>query len=190
TNAVFSILFAAIIIFLTGIPLAYYAARYNIDLDLITRGAGFGYIGSVLTSIIFASFTFIFFALEGSIMAQGLLLGLGIPLWAGYLISTVMVIPLVIYGMKALSKLQVWTTPLWLVLMIGPVAYLIYQEPTLVSQFATFTGHEGFAPIDMAAIMLGAGICLSLIMQIGEQIDYLRFMPAKTKENNKERRAA
>ncbi len=101
TNAVFSILFAAIIIFLTGIPLAYYAARYNIDLDLITRGAGFGYIGSVLTSIIFASFTFIFFALEGSIMAQGLLLGLGIPLWAGYLISTIMVIPLVIYGMKA-----------------------------------------------------------------------------------------
>ena len=55
TNAVFSILFAALIIFLTGIPLAYYAARYNIDLDLITRGAGFGYIGSVLTSIIFAS---------------------------------------------------------------------------------------------------------------------------------------
>ena len=33
--------------------------------------------------------------------------------------------------------------------------------------------------------MLGAGICLSLIMQIGEQIDYLRFMPAKTKENSK-----
>ena len=65
--------------------------------------------------------------------------------------------------------------------MIGPVAYLIYQEPTLVSQFATFTGHEGFAPVDMAAIMLGAGICLSN-MQIGEQIDYLRFMPAKQKK--------
>lgn len=59
TNAIFSILFAALIIFLTGLPLAYYAARYNIDLDLITRGAGFGYFGSVLTSIIFASFTFI-----------------------------------------------------------------------------------------------------------------------------------
>ncbi|MEQ1388091.1 allantoin permease [Acinetobacter radioresistens] len=185
TNAVFSILFAALIIFLTGIPLAYYAARYNIDLDLITRGAGFGYFGSVLTSIIFASFTFIFFALEGSIMAQGLLLGLGIPLWAGYLVSTVLVIPLVIYGMKALTKLQVWTTPIWLILMIGPVAYLIYQEPDLVSQFAAYGGNEGFAVLDMAAIMLGAGICLSLIMQIGEQIDYLRFMPAKTKENSK-----
>ncbi|MHA3080325.1 purine-cytosine permease family protein [Acinetobacter sp. ANC 5383] len=186
TNAVFSILFAAIIIFLTGIPLAYYAARYNIDLDLITRGAGFGYFGSVLTSIIFASFTFIFFALEGSIMAQGLLLGLGVPLWAGYLISTFMVIPLVIYGMKALSKLQVWTTPVWLILMVGPVAYLINKEPNLVGQFAQFTGHDGFAPMDMAAIMLGAGVCLSLIMQIGEQIDYLRFMPAKTKANSKQ----
>ena len=44
-NAIFSILFAALIIFMTGIPLAYYAARYNIDLDLITRSAGFGYYG-------------------------------------------------------------------------------------------------------------------------------------------------
>lgn len=185
TNAIYSIVFAAIIIFITGIPLAYYAARYNIDLDLITRSAGFGYFGSVITSIIFASFTFIFFALEGSIMAQGLLLGLGIPLWAGYLISTIMVIPLVIYGMKALSKLQVWTTPIWLILMIGPVAYLIHKEPTLVSSFTSYAGQNGYATVDMAAIMLGAGICLSLIMQIGEQIDYLRFMPAKTKENSK-----
>ncbi len=52
--------------------MAYYAARYNLDLDLITRGSGFGYYGSVVTNVIFATFTFIFFALEGSIMAQGL----------------------------------------------------------------------------------------------------------------------
>ena len=74
---------AAVIIFVTGFPLAYYAARYKVDLDLITRGSGFGYYGSVLTNVIFATCTFIFFALEGSIMAQGLQLGLGIPLWLG-----------------------------------------------------------------------------------------------------------
>jgi hypothetical protein len=28
-------------------------------MDLLTRGAGFGYIGSTLTSLIYASFTFI-----------------------------------------------------------------------------------------------------------------------------------
>jgi hypothetical protein len=71
SNAIYAILLAALVIFLTGIPLAITAARYNIDLDLITRSAGFGYFGSVITSIIFAGFTFIFFALEGSIMAQG-----------------------------------------------------------------------------------------------------------------------
>ena len=77
TNALWGILIAAVVIFVTGFPLAFYAARYNIDLDLITRGSGFGYYGSVLTNVIFATFTFIFFALEGSIMAQGLQLGLG-----------------------------------------------------------------------------------------------------------------
>ncbi len=39
----------------------------------------------------------------------------------GYLIATLMVLPLVVYGMKALTRLQVWTTPLWLVLMVVPV---------------------------------------------------------------------
>lgn len=37
-------------------------------------------------------------------MAQGLKVGLGIPLWAGYAISSLMIIPLVIYGMKLLSN--------------------------------------------------------------------------------------
>ena len=72
TNALWGIAIFAVVIFVTGFPLAYYAARYNIDLDLITRGSGFGYYGSVVTNVIFATFTFIFFALEGSIMAQGL----------------------------------------------------------------------------------------------------------------------
>ncbi|MEA2189632.1 MAG: hypothetical protein QOK16_4643 [Solirubrobacteraceae bacterium] len=50
-------------------PIAYYSAKYSIDMDLITRGAGFGYFGGTVTSLIYASFTLIFFALEGSIMA-------------------------------------------------------------------------------------------------------------------------
>lgn len=92
-NALLGIAVAAVIIFTTGLPLAYYAARYNIDLDLITRGSGFGYYGSVVTNIIFATFTFIFFALEGSIMAQGLELVLGVPQAIGYAVSTLVVIP-------------------------------------------------------------------------------------------------
>ncbi|MFD7244360.1 purine-cytosine permease family protein [Streptomyces massasporeus] len=184
-NALLAIAVAAVVIFVTGFPLAYYGARYNIDLDLITRGSGFGYFGSVLTSVIFASFTFIFFALEGSIMAQGLKLGLGLPLWLGYLVSTLMVIPLVIYGMTALSKLQVWTTPIWLLLMVGPLVYLVATDPGTVDRFLAYTGTDGDGGINTASVLLGAGVCLSLIAQIGEQIDYLRFMPPKTEANKR-----
>jgi purine-cytosine permease-like protein len=184
-NALLAIAVAAVVIFVTGFPLAYYGARYNIDLDLITRGSGFGYFGSVLTSVIFASFTFIFFALEGSIMAQGLKLGLGLPLWLGYLVSTLMVIPLVIYGMTALSKLQVWTTPIWLLLMVGPLVYLVATDPGTVDRFLAYAGTDGDGSINTASVLLGAGVCLSLIAQIGEQIDYLRFMPPKTEANKR-----
>src|SRR6478752_2017482 len=185
TNALWGIAIAAVIIFVTGFPLAYYAARYNIDLDLITRGSGFGYYGSVLTNVIFATFTFIFFALEGSIMAQGLQLGLGIPLWAGYAVSTLMVIPLVIYGMKALAKLQVWTTPLWLILFVIPMAYLLISHPDSVETFFAYQGADGDGSPSFAAMMLAAGVCLSLMAQIAEQIDYLRFMPPRTDANRK-----
>lgn len=185
TNAVLGILVAAVIIFVTGFPLAYYAARYNIDLDLITRGSGFGYYGSIVTNVIFASFTFIFFALEGSIMAQGLQLGLGLPLWIGYATSTLMVIPLVVYGMKILSKLQVWTTPLWLLLMVVPLVYLIAKDPASIGQFLDYQGASGHGGFSTASIMLSAGVCLSLMAQIAEQIDYLRFMPARTAQNRR-----
>lgn len=183
-NALLAILVAAVVIFVTGFPLAYYGARYNLDLDLVTRGSGFGYYGSVITSVIFASFTFIFFALEGSIMAQGLRFALGLPLWLGYLASTLVIIPLVIYGMKVLAKLQSWTNPLWLLLMVAPLVFLVVKEPESVQRFLAHDGTSG-AGVNAAAVMLGAGVCLSLMAQIGEQIDYLRFMPPKTESNKR-----
>ncbi|WP_078312066.1 MULTISPECIES: hypothetical protein [unclassified Mycobacterium] len=183
-NALWGIGVFAVIIILTGIPVSYYAARYNIDLDLITRGSGFGYYGSIVTNIIYATFTFIFFALEGSIMAQGLKLGLGIPLPIGYAASTIIIIPLVIYGMKALSVLQVWTTPLWLVMMVIPFVYLVVRHPDSIGTFFAYGGKEAQG-VNLGSIMLAAGVCLSLIAQIAEQIDYLRFMPPKTPENSR-----
>ena len=185
TNALAGIAIFAVVIFLTGFPVAYYSARYNIDLDLVTRGSGFGYYGSVVTNVIFATFTFIFFALEGSIMAQGLKLGLGIPLWLGYAASTLIIFPLVIYGMKVLSTLQVWTTPLWLVLMVAPFGYLLISHPESVQQFFAYQGAHGGHGFDLGSTLMAAGVCLSLIAQIAEQNDYLRFMPAKTPENKR-----
>jgi purine-cytosine permease-like protein len=186
TNAFWAILLAATVIFLTSFPIAYYSAKYSIDMDLITRGAGFGYFGGTVTSLIYASFTFIFFALEGSIMAQGLHLGLGIPLWIGYGFSALMIPPLVVFGMTLLSKMQMWTQPVWLVGMFLPFIVIAIEDPSAYSHWTHYGGasggHVAFSFISLGA---GAGIALSLIAQIGEQVDYLRFMPTKTAESSK-----
>ncbi len=181
TNALVSVLVAAVVIFLTSVPIAYYSARYSIDMDLLTRGAGFGYLGSTITSLIYASFTFIFFALEGSIMAQAINTGFGIPLWLGYLLGSLVIIPLVVFGMTLLSKLQVWTQPIWLILMFAPFVAILINDPNAFADWTHFKGHAKSAGFDGISMGLGAGIALSLIAQIGEQVDYLRFMPAKTK---------
>jgi len=186
TSGFWAILLAAVVIFVTGIPISYYSARYNIDMDLLTRGAGFGYFGSTITSLIYASFTFIFFALEGSIMAQGLNVYFGLPLPIGYLVCSLLIIPLVVFGMTFLSKLQVWTQPVWLILLFTPFVAVLFKDP---GAYAAWTHFGGTSPtgssFNLLSVGLGAGVALSLIAQIGEQVDYLRFMPDKTTANSK-----
>jgi purine-cytosine permease-like protein len=180
TSAVVAILVAAVTIFLTGVPIAYYAAKYNLDMDLLTRGAGFGYFGSTLTSLIYASFCFIFFALEGAIMAQAMKLAFHLPLPFGYLLGSLIIIPLVLYGMSALAKFQVWTQPLWLILFAAPLVMIAISDPSGFEGFLSWAGNGGSERVSAIAVGAGAGVALSLIAQIGEQVDYLRFMPEKS----------
>ena len=70
TNSAAAILVVSAIIFCCGLPIAYHAAKCGIDIDLLTRGAGFGYIGSTITSLIYASFTFIFFAIASFLLGM------------------------------------------------------------------------------------------------------------------------
>ena len=117
TNAMWAIAVVSLVIFLTSLPIAYHAARRGLDMDLLARGAGFGYLGSTITSLIYASFTFIFFALEAAIMAQAFELWFDMPRSLGYLLSALLVIPLVTHGVTLISRLQLWTQPLWIVLL-------------------------------------------------------------------------
>jgi purine-cytosine permease-like protein len=87
--------------------------------------------------------------------------------------------------MKVLSTLQVWTTPLWLILMVAPFVYLVISHPESVSQFFAYQGENGKGGFDLGSTLLAAGVCLSLIAQIAEQNDYLRFMPPQTPENKR-----
>lgn len=178
-NAFWAIVATGLIIFLAGLPISVYAARYGVDMDLLTRGAGFGYIGSTLTSLIYASFTFIFFALEAAVMAYALELALNIPPTWGYLLCAVVVIPLVTHGVSAISRLQVWTQPLWLLMLVVPFGYVLARDPGAFVGVVHYGGESGRGvafslPLFGAALTVG----IALITQMGEQADYLRFMPA------------
>ncbi|HEY7886589.1 MAG TPA: hybrid sensor histidine kinase/response regulator, partial [Cellvibrionaceae bacterium] len=178
-NAVLAIMAVSLVIFLTAIPISYYAARYGVDSDLLTRGAGFGYIGSTITSLIYASFTFIFFALEAVIMAMALELLFGIPLAFGYIICAVMVIPLVTHGIALISRFQLWTQPLWIVLQLLPFIFIIYLDAQAVDNWTSFAGVHNGQENTFNLLMFGAAaaVLFALIAQIGEQVDFLRFIP-------------
>ncbi len=177
-NAVAAICAVSLIIFLTAIPISYYAARYGVDIDLLTRGAGFGYIGSTITSLIYASFTFIFFALEAAIMAMALDLLFNIPLAWGYLISSVIIIPLVTHGITFISRFQLWSQPLWIVLQLLPFVFIIYADASAVENWTQFSATTETQGLSILLFGAASAVVFSLIAQIGEQVDFLRFMPA------------
>ena len=191
-NAFWAILATGLIIFLAGWPISVYAARHGVDMDLLTRGAGFGYIGSTITSLIYASFTFIFFALEAAIMAYAIELAFDIPPAWGYLLCSLLVIPLVTHGVTTISRLQVWTQPLWLAMLIVPLAYVLHQHPTVLTDIWHFggivsgaSGSDELQPAGFDLMKFGAAMTvgIALITQMGEQADYLRFMPEKAQTN-------
>ncbi|MES2259227.1 MAG: ATP-binding protein [Pseudomonadota bacterium] len=183
-NAFWAILAVGLVIFLTGLPISYYAATYGVDMDLLTRGAGFGYIGSTISSFVYASFTFILFALEAAIMAYALELYFGMPLWLGYMASALIVIPLVTHGVTLISRIQMITQPIWLVLLALPFIAILHRQPELLGQLANYAGKAGGeAHFDVLMFGAATAVGVALITQIGEQVDFLRFMPEKTAQN-------
>jgi signal transduction histidine kinase/DNA-binding NarL/FixJ family response regulator len=192
TNTIVAMLVVAVLFFIISCPISYYSAKHGLDIDLLTRGAGFGYLGSTITSLIYASFTFIFFAREAAILASALHTLLDIPLQIGYLLCAVAVIPLVTHGIKAISRFQLATQNLWILLQclaLVSVIYFEYQQLDDWSQYepkAKQSGGSGwFVNFDIMLFGAAASVFFALVAQIGEQVDYLRFLPEKTEHNKK-----
>jgi cytosine/uracil/thiamine/allantoin permease len=171
-NALWAILVVGLITFLTGLPISYYAARYGVDMDLLTRGAGFGYLGSTITSLVYASFTFIFFALEAAILALAIQMVTDWPLTLCYLVASLVVVPLVMYGITLISRLQLWSQPVWIVLFVLPYGFVLWKEPERFSEFTSLAGRvSGSSEFDPLMFGAAATVAFSLVVQIGEQVD-------------------
>ncbi len=180
--AIAAIVAVACLLFGLGLPITLAAARRGIDIDLLTRGAGFGYLGSTATSLIYATFTFLFFAFEASILAESLRQTLGWPLVAGEVAGAAVVVPLVMRGVTFISRFQRLTQPVWLLLTVLPVAAFLHDGGGRVH---AWLAHPGLAPHVPFVLAFGsaASIVVSLAPQIGEQVDYLRFLPERTRNN-------
>ena len=180
TNAMWAILCVASIIFISGIPVCYHAAKAGVDIDLLTRGAGFGYIGSTISSLVYASFTFIFFALEAAIMASALELLFNVPISIAYFISAFIVIPLVTHGIKRISYFQLWTQPLWILLQFIPLGIVLHGHADTINDWMRFPGLDGeHGEFNFLYFSAAAAVIFPLIAQNGEQVDYLRFLPER-----------
>ncbi len=117
--------------------------RYGVDIDLLTRGAGFGYLGSTVTSLIYASFTFLLFAIEASILSVALKLLFGMPLALAHVLSSLVVIPIALYGISLISRMQLLTQPIWLTLQFLPLIYIAFKQPADLSAWPHYGGTQG-----------------------------------------------
>ena len=101
------------------------------------------------------------------------------PLALGYLLSAVAVIPLVTYGIAWISRFQLWTQPLWIILNLLPIGFIAASDWSAVRDWTSFSGIAATTGgFDLLKFGGAASVMLALMPQIGEQVDVLRFLPA------------
>ena len=83
--------------------------------------------------------------------------------------------------MTLISRFQLWTQPLWIVIHILPFAAIAYANPHSFSAWVKFPGQHGdpAGHLDLLLFGTAAAVVFALVAQIGEQVDFLRFLPAR-----------
>ncbi|WP_026907398.1 purine-cytosine permease family protein [Paucisalibacillus globulus] len=121
-NAIISAVYAIIVAGILGTFIAYLSAKSGMNVNLLSRGGGFGYIGASLTSFIYATNFIMYCALEGMILVAAVHEFFPtIPEWALILFFGTIVIPLNWFGIKQLDKLQKWSLPLFFLFLIAAI---------------------------------------------------------------------
>ena len=119
-------------------------------------------------------------------MASALEILFDIPLGIAYVICALVVIPLVTHGITFISRFQLWTQPVWVVLQLLPFVFILQHELSVIDDWTQYPpqGDPNQAGLGLNVIYFGAasGILFALMAQIGEQVDFLRFLPEKTEQ--------
>ncbi|WP_139070105.1 purine-cytosine permease family protein [Bacillus sp. FJAT-27225] len=138
-NAIISAAYAIVVAGILGTIIAYLSAKSGMNVNLMSRGGGFGYIGASLTSLIYATNFIMYCALEGMILVAAVHAFLpAIPEWIWILIFGTLVIPLNWFGIKQLDKLQKWSLPLFFIFLIAAITMAFLTPSVYGGTFWTY----------------------------------------------------
>ena len=71
-----------------------------------------------------------------------------------------------------------------MILLILPFVFILYRDPGAVAAWSSYAGHAaGNGAFNWLMFGSATGVLFSLVGQIGEQVDYLRFLPEKNARN-------
>lgn len=172
-----------VVLILLAVIISRAASREGLTAELITRACGFGYSGTILTSLIYAV-TFIFYtAIEGQILADAAGHLLPLPPLVWYAIAGAIFIPLLWKGTTQLTWLMWLTIPVYVVLITLAIVRALGLNGGFPTQI--FVGE---APGGIAAGVALSGVLAGLAGTIGlnpiEAADYNRYIhPSKFKSS-------
>lgn len=178
-NAMISALYAIIVAGTLASFIAYLSAKTGMNVNLLSRGGGFGYLGASLTSLIYASNFIMYCAFEGMILVYAVYEFFpAIPKWIYIIVFGSIVIPLNWFGIKQLDKLQKWSMPIFVIFLGAAITVSLFITPSHTANFLTYLP-EG-VQVGGTALLLCIGMqhgIMGLTALLAS--DYARFLKPK-----------
>lgn len=175
-NALIAIIYATVVAGALGIGIAYQAAKSGLNVNLMARGGGYGYIGASITSFIYAINFIMYYAIEGSIMSAGVHAYLPqIPLWVYMIFFGLVLIPFNWFGVKQLDVFQKISLPIFLILLGAGIIIAATSQPAYDG--GTFSYLPEGGQIGGQSLLICIGIMNGLVGIVSLLVsDYARFV--------------
>ncbi|GAB3306901.1 hypothetical protein EK0264_06295 [Epidermidibacterium keratini] len=153
------------------------ASREGLTAELLTRGCGYGFVGSVLTTLIYAATFVLYTALEGQILATSIDQIWDLPDIVWYIIVGLIFIPLTWYGMTQLTWIMWLTFPIYVILVTIAVVKAINENGGFPTELFT-AAPEGSITGILGFLGVMAGLAGTIGLNPMEASDYNRFIAA------------
>ncbi len=175
-NAVLANIYATVATGVLATIFAFAAATTGLNSNLLARACGYGYVGSALTSLIYASQFIILAAIEGSIIAQAINAYVpALPISMLMVVITAGNIALNWYGMTQLDKFQKYSLPVYVALLGTAIVLSMRMGLPHASDWPTFMPPGG--AVGGVALLTCVGILNGIVgVQSVLTADYARFI--------------